>query len=58
VNREEAFLAEEKTLRQYTCDIISLAMKKHHNNIALVAEKLGIGKSTIYQLIQKKEINL
>jgi DNA-binding NtrC family response regulator len=53
---EEDFINEEKTLRQYTCFIVKHFLKKYDNDVLLVAEKLDIGKSTIYKMIQQKEI--
>lgn len=53
---DESFTAEEKSLRQYTCDIIKYYLKKHNNDVIMVADKLDIGKSTIYKMIQQKEI--
>lgn len=52
----ENFMVEEKSLRQYTCDIISYFLKKYDNDVLKVAERLDIGKSTIYKMIQQKEI--
>ncbi len=46
----------EKSLYEYTLDIISLFMKKYNNDVLEVARKLGVGKSTIYNLIKKKEL--
>jgi DNA-binding NtrC family response regulator len=53
---EESFINEEKSLRQYTCDIIKHFLKKYNDDVIAVAEKLDIGKSTIYKMIQQKEI--
>jgi DNA-binding NtrC family response regulator len=53
---EEDFINEEKTLRQYTCYIVKYFLKKYDNDVLLVADKLDIGKSTIYKMIQLKEI--
>lgn len=50
------FLTEEKTLKEYTNHIIRHYLKKYNNNVLLVADKLDIGKSTIYKLLQLKEI--
>lgn len=47
----------EKTLQEYTHDIIELFLKKYNNNVLLVAEKLDIGKSTIYNMIKKGKVN-
>ena len=53
---EETFINQEKTLRQYTCDIIKYFLKKYDDDVIAVANKLDIGKSTIYKMIQQKEI--
>jgi transcriptional regulator with GAF, ATPase, and Fis domain len=55
---EASFINEEKTLRQYTCDIIKYFLKKYDDDVIAVADKLDIGKSTIYKMIQQKEILL
>lgn len=55
---DEIFTLEAKTLRQYTCDIIKHFLKKYDDDVLMVAEKLDIGKSTIYKMIQQKEIVL
>ncbi|MEO6549818.1 MAG: sigma-54 dependent transcriptional regulator [Ferruginibacter sp.] len=56
IAQEESFIGQEKTLRQYTCDIIKYYLKKYDDDVMLVADKLDIGKSTIYKMIQQKEI--
>jgi two-component system, NtrC family, response regulator AtoC len=48
----------EKTLRDFTIQIIRSYLKKYDNNVVLVAEKLDIGKSTIYKMIQNNELTL
>lgn len=53
---EELFSGEEKKMEEYTNDIIVHFLKKYDNNVVLVAKKLGIGKSTIYNLIKRGEI--
>lgn len=58
VKSEEMFLQEEKTLRQYTCDIIRHYLKKHDNDVQETAKALDIGKSTIYKMIQEGEVSL
>ena len=58
VKSEEIFLQEEKTLRQYTCDIIRHYLKKHDNDVQETAKALDIGKSTIYKMIQEGEVSL
>lgn len=52
----ENFTSEEKTLKEYTQDIIHFYLKKYNHDVLLVAEKLDIGKSTIYNMIQKSEL--
>ena len=54
----EVFTMEQKTLRQYTCDIIKYYLRKYEDDVMLVADKLDIGKSTIYKMLQQKEIVL
>lgn len=51
-------LSSEKTLEEYNLDIIKYFLIKYNQNVRLVAQKLGIGKSTIYRLLQKKELSL
>jgi len=47
------FTAIEKTLADYTWDIIRFYLKKYNNNVVLVAGKLQVGKSTIYNLLKR-----
>lgn len=56
VKGDEAFMVEEKSLKEYNADIISFFLKKYNNNVVEVAEKLDIGKSTIYNLINSGHI--
>jgi DNA-binding NtrC family response regulator len=56
VKAEELFTSTEKTLKEYTSDIVSFYLKKYHNDVMEVSRKLDIGKSTIYSMLQKKEI--
>lgn len=48
-------LSEEITLREYTERIIHHYLEKYDDNVLLVAKKLGIGKSTIYRMLQKEK---
>ncbi|OOQ56715.1 sigma-54-dependent transcriptional regulator [Mucilaginibacter pedocola] len=57
IKREDEFLSEQKTLRAYTCDIIKFYLKKNNNDIAITAAMLDIGKSTIYKMMQDKELS-
>jgi len=51
-------LASGKTLREYTNFIIQHYLDKHDSDVLLVAKMLDIGKSTIYRMIQAKELIL
>lgn len=55
--REEVFMAEQKTLRQYTCDIIKYYLNKNDNDVIATAKVLDIGKSTIYKMMQAGELD-
>ncbi len=49
----EDFLSEERTLEDYDLRIVKHFMEKYDGNIKVVAEKLGIGKTTIYRMVKK-----
>ena len=51
-------LASEKSLEEYSLDIVEHFLNKYNQNVRLVAKKLGIGKSTVYRMLQKKEFTL
>lgn len=57
IKEEENFMAEERTLRQYTCKIIKHYLNKYEDDVITIAQKLDIGKSTIYKMIQNGELN-
>ncbi len=50
------FLSEETTLAGYNKKIILYFLNKYDGNVFLTAEKLGIGKSTIYRMLKNKNI--
>jgi DNA-binding NtrC family response regulator len=52
----EAFLTEEMSLKDYTKKIIYHYLKKYDDNVILVANKLDIGKSTIYRMLKEEKI--
>jgi two-component system response regulator AtoC len=54
--REAGFLDSERTLREYTRIIVRHYLSKYQDNVPLVAQKLDVGKSTIYKMIQDGEI--
>jgi DNA-binding NtrC family response regulator len=49
------FLTEEMTLKEYNNRIIKNFLKRYDNNVLKVADKLDIGKSTIYRMIQEEK---
>lgn len=53
-----SMISGEKSLRQHTCEIIHYYLKKYNSDVIAVADRLDIGKSTIYKMIQQKEITL
>lgn len=58
LNSERNLMGQEKTLRQFTCEIISFYLERYNNNVLEVARRLDIGKSSIYQMIKEGEIKL
>ena len=52
----EKILNNEITLKEYTNIIVRHFLDKYDNDVLLVAEKLDIGKSTIYRMIQNQEL--
>lgn len=56
IHSNDLFLSQEKTLKQYTEDIILHFLKKNNNDVLKTAKKLDIGKSTIYNLLQTLEL--
>ena len=55
-NKISDFLVEEKTLKDYTRGIVKHFLTKYDDNVLLVAEKLDVGKSTIYRMIKNNEV--
>ena len=55
-NNGKVLSISDKTLREHNSEIIGLYLKKYNNNVPLVADKLDIGRSTIYKMIQLKEV--
>lgn len=45
---------KEMTLKEYNQKIVEYYLKKNNEDIKLVAQKLDIGKSTIYRMMQNK----
>ena len=53
--KEDNFLEQELSLRDYTFKIIQHFLDKYDNNVIKVAKKLDIGKSTIYRYLKEME---
>ncbi|MCV9387996.1 sigma-54-dependent transcriptional regulator [Reichenbachiella ulvae] len=49
-------LSEEMTMKEYQLKIIKLYLKRHDDNIKVVADKLDIGQSTIYRLLKENPV--
>jgi len=48
-------LTEECTLEEYNRRIVFHFLQKYDNNVVTAAQKLGIGKSTIYRMLKDKD---
>lgn len=48
----DSLLTEELTLKEYNLKIVNLFLSKYQQNIKLVADKLGIGQTTIYRMLK------
>lgn len=54
-NFSEELLAQEMTLEDYKKTIIKHFLKRYNNNARRVAEKLNIGKSTVYRIMSSED---
>ncbi len=52
---EDNLMAGEFTMKEYTFRIVRHFLDKYQNDVLLVAEKLDVGKSTIYRYIKEME---
>jgi DNA-binding NtrC family response regulator len=55
-NERDNLFNKELTLKEYNIRIIQRFLQKYEQNIPIVAEKLDIGKSTIYRMYQNGEL--
>jgi DNA-binding NtrC family response regulator len=46
-------LTKEQTLREYSIRIVNFYMSQFDNDTAVVAEKLGIGQTTVYRMLKE-----
>ena len=47
--------SKEKTLREYSIDIVQHYLEKHDNDVTKVSKVLDIGRTTIYRMLKEKE---
>ena len=50
------FMLKEVTLKEFTIKFIQYYLDKYNYDVLKVARKLDVGKSTIYRMIQNKEV--
>jgi transcriptional regulator with PAS, ATPase and Fis domain len=55
-NEIEDFMQEELTIDEYNSRIINWYLRKYNNNVLLVADKLKMGKSTIYRMLKEGKL--
>jgi two-component system, NtrC family, response regulator AtoC len=46
-------MEKEITMREYSLSILEIYLKKYHNDIPLVAQKLDISQATIYRMLKE-----
>ena len=56
LNASSAVEYGEKTLKEYNREILQHYLDKYAHNVVLVAEKLGVGKSTVYSMLKTGEL--
>ncbi len=55
-NQLSDFMLNEATLKEFTIKFIQFYLDKYNYDVLKVARKLEVGKSTIYRMIQNKEV--
>jgi len=50
------FILKEASLKEFTIKFIQYYLDKYNYDVLQVARKLNVGKSTIYRMIQNKEV--
>jgi len=55
-NEVDDFIQEELTLEEYNSRIIKWYLNKYNTNVLHVADKLDVGKSTIYRMLKEGKI--
>jgi DNA-binding NtrC family response regulator len=57
LRKEDVLMGEQKTLREYTIDIVKYYLKKNNDDVIATSKMLDIGKSTIYKMKQAGDLN-
>lgn len=53
----KAVIEKEKTLKEYEQEIVKHYLEKYEGNVLQVAEKLAIGKSTLYRMLKSQSLS-
>jgi DNA-binding NtrC family response regulator len=57
LRKDDVLMGEQKTLREYTIDIVKYYLKKNNDDVIATSKILDIGKSTIYKMKQAGDLN-
>jgi DNA-binding NtrC family response regulator len=57
LKKDDMLMGEQKTLREYNCDIVKYYLKKNNDDVIATANILDIGKSTIYKMKQAGDLD-
>jgi DNA-binding NtrC family response regulator len=57
LKKDDMLMGAQKTLREYTIDIVKYYLKKNNDDVIAAAKVLDIGKSTIYKMKQAGDLN-
>lgn len=54
----ESFAVKDATLKEFNIKLLQYYLDLYNSDVMKVARKLDVGKSTIYRMIQNKELNI
>ncbi|MBX2931441.1 MAG: sigma-54-dependent Fis family transcriptional regulator [Chitinophagaceae bacterium] len=57
-NSLENFIVKDATLKEFNIKLIQYYLNMYNSDVLKVAKKLDIGKSTIYRMVQNKELHI
>jgi DNA-binding NtrC family response regulator len=57
LRKDDVMMGEQKTLREFTIDIVKYYLKKNNDDVIATSKILDIGKSTIYKMKQAGDLN-